>query len=162
LSAVQEAMNQMMGAAATSMSTVFDKRVDISLPSIELKKSDEEIETEELTLKQSIVKVSFELKIGTLIYSCIMQLMIIDYAKEFVVRLLNGSDEETATSEETVKNNIDNQEQMGQLHTQEEKAIQSEEASQESNTGPQFIGSATNQQNAQVEQADFSNFKPIS
>src|SRR5699024_1691622 len=30
----------------------------------------------------------------------------------------------------------------------------------ESNTGPQFIGSATNQQNAQVEQADFSNFKP--
>src|SRR5699024_1958318 len=43
LSAVQEAMNQMMGAAATSMSTVFDKRVDISPPSIELKKSDEEI-----------------------------------------------------------------------------------------------------------------------
>lgn len=34
LSAVQEAMNQMMGAAATSMSTVFNKRVDISPPSI--------------------------------------------------------------------------------------------------------------------------------
>jgi len=160
LSAVQEAMNQMMGAAATSMSTVFDKRVDISPPSIELKKSDEEIETEELTLKQSIVKVSFELKIGTLIDSCIMQLMPIDFAKELVGQLLNGSDEEAATIEETVKDHMDNQEQMGQLHTQDDQAIQSEEASQESNTGPQFIGSATNQQNAQVEQADFSNFKP--
>ena len=36
LSAVQEAMNQMMGSAATSMSTIFNKRVDISPPSIEL------------------------------------------------------------------------------------------------------------------------------
>src|SRR5690625_654511 len=160
LSAVQEAMNQMMGAAATSMSTVFDKRVDISPPSIELKKSNEEIETEELTIKHSIVKVLFELKIGTLIDSCIMQLMPIDFAKELVSQLLNGSDEEAATIEETVKDHMDNQEQMGKLHTQHDQAIQSEEASQESNTGPQFIGSATNQQNAQVEQADFSNFKP--
>ena len=32
LSAVQEAMNQMMGSAATSMSTVFNKKVDISPP----------------------------------------------------------------------------------------------------------------------------------
>ena len=36
LSAVQEAMNQMMGSAATSMSTIFNKKVDISPPSIEL------------------------------------------------------------------------------------------------------------------------------
>lgn len=34
LSAVQEAMNQMMGAAATSMSTVFNKKIDISPPEI--------------------------------------------------------------------------------------------------------------------------------
>ena len=36
LSAVQEAMNQMMGSAATSMSTVFNKKVDISPPTIDL------------------------------------------------------------------------------------------------------------------------------
>ncbi|MER2010559.1 MAG: flagellar motor switch phosphatase FliY, partial [Psychrobacillus sp.] len=36
LSAVQEAMNQMMGSAATSMSTVFNKKVDISPPSIDI------------------------------------------------------------------------------------------------------------------------------
>src|SRR5699024_7219403 len=32
LSAVQEAMNQMMGASATSMSNIFQKKVDISPP----------------------------------------------------------------------------------------------------------------------------------
>ena len=36
LSAVQEAMNQMMGSAATSMSTMFNVKVDISPPSIGL------------------------------------------------------------------------------------------------------------------------------
>ena len=36
LSAVQEAMNQMMGSAATSMSTVFNQKVDISPPKIDL------------------------------------------------------------------------------------------------------------------------------
>jgi len=160
LSAVQEAMNQMMGAAATSMSTVFDKRVDISPPSIELKKSNEEIETEELTIKHSIVKVLFELKIGTLIDSCIMQLMPIDFAKELVSQLLNGSDEETVTIEERVKDSKADQEEMDHLHTHANQTIQKEVTSQESNTGPQFIGSATNQENAQVAQADFSNFKP--
>ena len=34
LSAVQEAMNQMMGSAATSMSTVFSKKIDISPPEL--------------------------------------------------------------------------------------------------------------------------------
>ena len=38
LSAVQEAMNQMMGNAATSMSTVFQKRVDISPPTLRFTK----------------------------------------------------------------------------------------------------------------------------
>ncbi|MCG3056654.1 chemotaxis protein CheC, partial [Escherichia coli] len=35
-SAVQEAMNQMMGSAATSMSTIFQKKVDISPPSLDI------------------------------------------------------------------------------------------------------------------------------
>src|SRR5699024_12318794 len=71
LSAVQEAMNQMMGAAATSMSTVFEKKVDISPPSIELKQDEEDIPVEKMTEKQVLVKVSFQLKVGELIDSYI-------------------------------------------------------------------------------------------
>ena len=72
LSAVQEAMNQMMGAAATSMSTVFNKRVDISPPSI----LDEEltgVKNEDVFDEEVYVKVFFKLTVGNLINSNMMQ-----------------------------------------------------------------------------------------
>src|SRR5690625_3669377 len=73
LSAVQEAMNQMMGASATSMSTVFSKRVDISPPVVDYKEIDKLEEVEEALEGDEFVKVSFHLKVGHLIDSEIMQ-----------------------------------------------------------------------------------------
>ncbi|WP_456275488.1 flagellar motor switch phosphatase FliY [Bacillus sp. AK128] len=91
LSAVQEAMNQMMGSAATSMSTIFNKKVDISPPSIEvmdLKSGNGEgaIPTEDI-----FVQVAFRLKIGELVDSNIMQLLPLEFAKSLVEELLNPS-----------------------------------------------------------------------
>lgn len=89
LSAVQEAMNQMMGSAATSMSTVFNKRVDISPPNINLLNVAEGEGTESIPHDDILVKVSFALKIGTLIDSNIMQLLPVTFAKSLVNELLN-------------------------------------------------------------------------
>ncbi|MDY0408170.1 flagellar motor switch phosphatase FliY [Paracerasibacillus soli] len=66
LSAVQEAMNQMMGAAATSMSTIFNKRVDISPPNILSKEIEEEFFQKQFADEHTYVKVSFHLKVGNL------------------------------------------------------------------------------------------------
>src|SRR5690625_726384 len=93
LSAVQEAMNQMMGAAATSMSTIFNKMVNISPPSIELGRAKDEASIDQSTLNlsdETLVKVSFQLKIGELIDSSIMQLIPFPFAHELVEELLNG------------------------------------------------------------------------
>lgn len=163
LSAVQEAMNQMMGSAATSMSTVFDKRVDISPPSIDLKKSDEEIEIHEITDEQAIVKVSFQLKIGTLIDSYIMQLMPMNFAKELVDQLLNPMEEETATTiDKTVVDTKHNLEESTPVSQQVSQTSQHDESSQVTHSGrePQYIGNPINQKNVQVEHAAFSDFKP--
>ncbi|MEW8970952.1 MAG: flagellar motor switch phosphatase FliY [Mesobacillus sp.] len=89
LSAVQEAMNQMMGSAATSMSTVFSKRVDISPPNINLLNVVEGEGTESIPEDDILVKVSFSLKIGSLIDSNIMQLLPVTFAKSLVDELLN-------------------------------------------------------------------------
>lgn len=89
LSAVQEAMNQMMGSAATSMSTVFSKRVDISPPNINLLNVVEGEGTESIPEDDILVKVSFSLKIGNLIDSNIMQLLPVSFAKSLVDELLN-------------------------------------------------------------------------
>ncbi|SNZ09652.1 flagellar motor switch protein FliN/FliY [Terribacillus aidingensis] len=88
-SAVQEAMNQMMGAAATSMSTIFSKKVDISPPSIALMDLSEGTGTEKLPDDEQVVSVSFDLKIGDLIDSSIMQLLSTEFAKDMVDELLN-------------------------------------------------------------------------
>lgn len=89
LSAVQEAMNQMMGSAATSMSTIFSKKVDISPPSIDFLDFMKGSGTDRLPDEEVLVQISFNLKIGDLIDSNIMQLLQIDFAKDMVEGLLN-------------------------------------------------------------------------
>ncbi|KGR80346.1 flagellar motor switch phosphatase FliY [Ureibacillus manganicus] len=88
LSAVQEAMNQMMGSAATSMSTIFNKKVDISPPSIDLLNFSNNEGTNSIPNEDLMVKVSFRLKIGSLIDSSIMQLLPLDFSKDIVKTLL--------------------------------------------------------------------------
>ncbi|MDR7243375.1 flagellar motor switch phosphatase FliY [Priestia megaterium] len=98
LSAVQEAMNQMMGSAATSMSTVFQKKIDISPPSLDILNIQKGEGTELIPQDDVFVKVSFNLKVGTLIDSNIMQLLSISFAKSLVEELLVPSTEDTAAS----------------------------------------------------------------
>lgn len=89
-SAVNEAMNQMMGAAATSMATVFKKDISISPPISKLVNFADE--TEGLISFESdkeIVLVSFEMEVENLIQSEIMQLIPIPFAKEMVRGLMN-------------------------------------------------------------------------
>ena len=93
LSAVQEAMNQMMGSAATSMSTIFSKKVDISPPSVDLLnflngEGEDAIPNEDL-----FANISFRLRVGDLIDSSIMQLLPLEFAKGLVDELLNGPGE---------------------------------------------------------------------
>ena len=103
MSAVQEAMNQMMGSAATSMSTIFSKRVDISPPSIDILNVIEGEGTDKIPNDDMFVKVSFRLKIGSLIDSNIMQLLQLDFAKSLVEELLNPSPEPKPSEESEIK-----------------------------------------------------------
>ena len=102
LSAVHEAMNQMMGSAATSMSTVFNKRVDISPPSIYLMDMQKNEGTEKIPQDEMMIKVSFELKVGELIDSSLMQLFPLEFGKNLVASLMGmGVGDEAAASLET-------------------------------------------------------------
>ncbi|MDZ5669603.1 flagellar motor switch phosphatase FliY [Bacillus stercoris] len=98
LSAVQEAMNQMMGSAATSMSTVFSKKIDISPPRVELLDVTEEKGTDRIPDDEMLVKVSFNLKVGELIDSSIMQLYPLTFAKDLISSLMNSGNAEEATT----------------------------------------------------------------
>ena len=102
LSAVQEAMNQMMGSAATSMSTIFSKKVDISPPSIELLDVTNGEGENSLPIVDLMVKISFRLRVGDLIDSNIMQLLPLSFAKGLVQELLGGAMQDDSTEQEPV------------------------------------------------------------
>ena len=84
LSAISEAMNQMMGSAATSISSMLEQKVDISPPSAELVDLQEVLNGSDVAefLKGKFVKVAFRMEIGTLIDSELMQLYPFDFARD--------------------------------------------------------------------------------
>jgi flagellar motor switch protein FliN/FliY len=115
LSAVQEAMNQMMGSAATSMSTIFHKRVEISPPIVDLLNIPEGKGTDSLPKDDFLVKVSFRLIVGDLINSSIMQLLPLPFAKSLVSDLMHASTEEaSATAIADVVTDLDQKEEISQ------------------------------------------------
>lgn len=84
LSAICEAMNQMMGSSATSLSSMLGTKVDISPPSADLVKLIDEIDHTKVGSlhNNTFVKVFFRMEIGDLVDSSIMQLYPIDLAKD--------------------------------------------------------------------------------
>src|SRR5699024_4452963 len=155
LSAVQEAMNQMMGASATSMSTVFNKRVDISPPLVEYEDIDKLEEVHGEFDGDVFVRVSFQLKVGDLIDSNMTQLIPIDFAKILVNQLLNPDEEAAAT--------VAPEQQEKVIDIEKEKPKLMEKEINESNietadSYPQHIGSQVNQQST-IQPASFSEFE---
>lgn len=110
LSAVQEAMNQMMGSSATSMSTIFSKRVDISPPAIMIFDVKEGQGTDRLPEDNLLVKISFRLKVGNLIDSSIMQLLPLNFAKSLVHELMNPSQNKADEAANAHQDQTDNKE----------------------------------------------------
>ena len=99
LSAIGEAMNQMMGSAATSMSSMLGKKIDISPPVanlVDLNDSNKKDIPE--FLEKRFVKVSFRMTIGTLIDSEIMQLYPFDFARHLCETFMHDAVSGMATT----------------------------------------------------------------
>lgn len=100
LSAISEAMNQMMGAASTSLSSMLEKKIDISPPKASLIDLSDTIQDEITSfLDGEFVMVAFKMEIGDVVDSQIMQLYPVDFAKELYQRFVGGSANEGAVAE---------------------------------------------------------------
>lgn len=98
-SAICEAMNQMMGSSATSLSSMMNCKIDISPPEAELVDMAGNISSASAVefLKHRFVRVTFNMTIGDLVDSTIMQLYPIDFAKTLYSKFNGGA--ETAKPE---------------------------------------------------------------
>ncbi|MFL2120276.1 flagellar motor switch phosphatase FliY [Marinilactibacillus psychrotolerans] len=100
LSAVAEAMNQMMGSASTAMATMFNKKIDIQPPEVEMWNSPEEATLESITDENVICKTSFHLSVEGLLESEIMQILPMETANE-IVEIMLGDEAEVLQGRET-------------------------------------------------------------
>ncbi len=99
MSAVGESMNQMMGTVATSLSTMFNKKIDISPPKVNLIDFGSEDKVTELVGRdEPVVRTSFRMEVDGLIDSEIMQILPVTVAKEMVEALTGGSNNEPETA----------------------------------------------------------------
>ncbi|MBL4932898.1 flagellar motor switch phosphatase FliY [Clostridium paridis] len=122
ISAVQEAMNQMIGSAATSMATMFSREVNISPPKSKVWQNDGDEIAEDISDDEKVVKVSFRMTIGSLVDSSIMQILPVSTAKKIVAIMMGEEDligSETG-NEEVVSKEIHQEApaQRAQSHTE--------------------------------------------
>ena len=103
LSAICEAMNQMMGSASTSLSSMLGIKIDISPPTANIVDLNDDIEGDDITdfLSGDFVKISFKMTVGDLVDSEIMQLYPVEFCKTLCNKLGMGGQpsETTGTSE---------------------------------------------------------------
>ncbi len=174
LSAVQEAMNQMMGSAATSMSTLFNKKVDISPPTIDLMDVLEDKGRDLIPEDDLLIKVSFALKVGDLIDSNIMQLLPLGFGKKLVASLMGGDAEEETAAVAEMTRPIEQQPLQYQQPAQQQQVQQQSyeqngygQGMQQPAYDAQYGQPAPQQQmqmrpqqpQVQVQQAQFANFE---
>ena len=93
LSAISEAMNQMMGSSATSLSSMMNMKIDISPPIASLVKVNELTDgsRQDPFTEDTFVQIEFRMQIGDLIDSTIMQLYPIEFAKSLYQQFTGGA-----------------------------------------------------------------------
>ncbi|NLU48013.1 MAG: flagellar motor switch phosphatase FliY [Syntrophomonadaceae bacterium] len=94
MSAVGEAMNQMMGSATTSLSSMFNRRIDIAPPNLTLI----DLGKEGLGLTseyEELVAIKFKMEIENLVDSEIMQIIPVESAKNMIALLMGTNMEES-------------------------------------------------------------------
>lgn len=102
LSAVGEAMNQMIGTASTAMATMFGRTIDIQPPKVEVLKKGQSGNHEGRD-DERIVSISFDLNVEGLINSRIAQLYTEDTVREINKIMLSDTAETLANREVPVK-----------------------------------------------------------
>lgn len=150
LSAICEAMNQMMGSASTSLSSMFNMKIDISPPTASLVDLNDNLDQNEISdfLSKGFVKNAFKLTIGDLVDSEIMQLFPVGFAKNLCRRFENGSDVETASlPEEPVSENVIQQDKS-QVQQPQQTQQQPQQTMQQSMSGQQMTPPPVNMNQA--------------
>ncbi len=167
LSAISEAMNQMMGSSATSLSSMLGKVIDISPPTASLIPDVQDTNPDDIDgfLHGQFVRIEFRMQIDDdLVDSTLMQLYPIDFAKELVEAFMNNSQQqaepEPAPAPVPMANPVPQQMEMPQMG---QPQMMQPQMMQPQMMQPQMMPQMgqpqmTQPQNVNIQTAQFQNF----
>lgn len=96
LSAISEAMNQMVGSASTSLSSMLGYKIDIDTPEAFILRFDDDTFFKDLTsTDEYLVCNSFRMVVDGLIDSEIMQLLPVNFSESIIQKLTSSRDNKT-------------------------------------------------------------------
>jgi flagellar motor switch protein FliN/FliY len=90
MSAVSEAMNQMIGSSATSLATMLNMPINISPPVAKLWDDQTQSLTSKIDEDEQIVRIAFKLTIDVLVDSEIMLILPLETAKTIISKMSGG------------------------------------------------------------------------
>ena len=141
LSAISEAMNQMMGSAATSLSTLLNTPVNITPPTailIDLNESVEDVDIADF-LKGQFVNVAFNMTIGDKVDTSLMQLYPFEFAHDLYNKFMASYDESDNELPQEASKKDQTSESIQSQASQEESSIQKEQSIQEASVSQEPI-----------------------
>lgn len=101
ISAVAEAMNQMIGSASTSMATMLNRSIDILPPDVSVWENEESVNHDIKESDEYICKIAFDLKVDGLIESEIMQIYTMETVETITSIMMGDMGSSEAKKEET-------------------------------------------------------------
>lgn len=119
LSAVSEAMNQMIGSASTSLATMFNIPINISPPIAKIWDDSTQNISSYMNEDERIIKISFKLTIEELVDSEIMMLLPFETSMSIIDKMTGGHSDET---EETSEFDMSIDDVLGDIATQPEES----------------------------------------
>ncbi|PLA75859.1 flagellar motor switch phosphatase FliY [Ligilactobacillus agilis] len=159
LSAVAEAMNQMIGSAATSMATMISTKVDILPPKVNLWDEPGNTKYDFIVDDEVIYKISFSLNVDGLIQSEIMQIftdqMVDDIAQAMLAdkaTVVNNREAATSQSEESKS--------QAPAASQAPSQAPSQASSPAPAPTPKSTPKPKHQEPVEVQSPEFQNFEP--
>ena len=155
ISAVSEAMNQMIGSAATSMATMFGREVNISPPNCKVWDDQTTVLTENITEEEDIVLVSFKLTVGELIDSNIMQILPIETAKRIVGIMMGEEVEEPVVVQKQSQSQSQKHVPQQQQYSEPQQQYQQQPQQQYQQQQPQYSEPVVQRPRVDVHQATF-------
>ena len=164
LSAISEAMNQMVGSSSTSLSSMFNKKIDISPPNAFSINFNSDEPFGEFDYDEQIVQIAFRMVVGDLIDSEIMQLIPMTFAKDLVSNLLNVEQDVEQDVEQSQE--VPQQSMHQQPQTQQVQQKPSISRSMQSSGGAMDMSSESQANQTiktpvNVQPASFQNFEEV-